>query len=139
MNEKRYPSRFVIIAAEDLRSEGGDKFSIMGVAPSGLPVIEQGGTFLIPCLAIYANFFDVDGEFDIRLIVENEGARIFDTPVPAAKISDNSEGNRARANFLVAGKFMNVKVEKPSKIKVTVKIDEKEYSQSFRLAVAVQE
>lgn len=129
MSEKKYPEKFYIIVGEDLRHEGNGQFSLMGINPAGMSAVVFENENMIPSIAVYCVLFDPSGSFEGRITIydENEEA-VVDAVVPVS-----SEVEEKTSKLLIAGKFMNVKFKKPGRFKVTIWLDDKPYSESFKI------
>ncbi|MDY4311232.1 hypothetical protein SOX05_15215 [Pseudomonas putida] len=137
---KIFPNRYIIHVAEDLRLESGDKMSIMGLSQKGIELIEHNDKFVIPSLAVYGLFYGVRGDFDGKITIESrDGEKVLEAPLPVtARDDDDDDSSESdidpkHSKLLVAGKFMNVYFKTAARCKVTISLDDQEYSDYFSL------
>lgn len=140
MSSKKLPDRYFIQAAEDVRNEGGGKFSLMGISQKGLTSITNNDGFILPSLAIYGMFYNLRGNFEGKIIIKDSNGEIVIEAAVPVESKEKSEPkdlkdkiDSSERKLLVAGKFMNVKFKTTGKFTVSVMLDDKAFTESFRL------
>lgn len=130
MTEKTYPERFYIVVGEDIRNEGDGQFSLMGINPSGLNSVVFNNENMLPSIAVYCVLYEPTGTFEGKIsITDEEDNVIVEAIVPVESNLDDKT-----MKLLLAGKFMNVVFKKPGKFKVTISLDDRTYSESFKIS-----
>jgi hypothetical protein len=140
MSSKKLPDRYFIQVAEDVRSEGGGKFSLMGISQKGLASIASDDGFILPSLAVYGMLYNLRGYFEGKIIVKDSNGEIIIEAAVPIESKEKNESKNSKSNddaserkLLVAGKFMNVKFKTTGKFTVSVMLDDKAFTESFKL------
>lgn len=129
MTEKIYPERFYIVVGEDIRNEGNGQFSLMGINPSGLNSVVFNNENMLPSIAVYCVLYEPTGTFEGKIsITDEEDNVIVEAIVPVESSLDDKT-----MKLLLAGKFMNVIFKKPGTFKVTISLDDRTYSETFKI------
>lgn len=126
--KKRQPA-YTLIIGEDIRAEVNNKLSIMGIThlPIKLEKLED-KDYATHTIAAYGSFENIPEATSIKITItdsDNEVLTSGNVPIPSGQ----------QDILVVAGKFENIRFTKSGICKLTISIDDLDFSANFHVKI----